>query len=378
MHLDVDIAGESLWNRLSEFGIGASVTMSVVYYVSSHGLGHAARSVQVLREIPASVSLHVKSGVPEWFFWQEVQRSFTFMHDVFDCGSLEVEDKGIDRRVTLQAYSAIAGRNAARLDAEVEWLKSVGARCVVTDIASFPLRVAAEAGIPGLLVANFTWVNIYEPYLKDFPQFSSLISDMRGEYRLAQTAFVAPPNMPMPFLHKVQNVPLMARRGRVRRNEILHAYGLDASKSLALCYPENMEKFKWHRLGDFRDWIFLTFATMPGARPRNLVTLEQGRFSHPDVVASVDAVVAKAGYGMVGECMCNGKPMLYTGRDHFAEFDVLDQALAEWGGAIKIPQKDFKMGHWGDALESLLAIKPVMADRCDGGKEVAAGIMKFV
>ena len=104
VHLDIDLAGESLWNQLSEFGIGASVTMSVVYYVSSHGLGHAARSVQVLREIPASVSLHVKSGVPEWFFWQEVQRSFTFMHDVFDCGSLEVEDKGIDRRVTLQAY----------------------------------------------------------------------------------------------------------------------------------------------------------------------------------------------------------------------------------------------------------------------------------
>lgn len=340
-------------------------------------MGHAARSIQVLQAIPDSIPLFVKSGVGEWFFWQEVRRPFNFTNDVFDCGSIE-NARGIDREASLRTYASITERNAARLDAEVEWLRSIGARCMVTDIASFPLKAASKAGIPGFLVANFTWVDIYEPYAAEFPRYLPILSDLRGEYRLAEQAFVTPPSLPMPYLHKVHNVGMIARKGRNRRAELAASHGLDESRPLVLCYPGNYSDFRWRGLGEMSDYVFLTFANVRGARPGNLITLEQGRFSHQDIVASVDAVVAKAGYGMVGESMCNGKPMLYTGREQFAEFPVLEKALKEWGGAIRIPQKEFRSGHWKDALERLLAMKPEAVKDCNGAREVAEALARIV
>jgi len=352
--------------------------MSIVYYVSSHGFGHAARSVQVMQAISPEIALHVKSGVPEWFFWQEVHRPFTFTHDVFDCGTIELNGRGVDRIASLKTYASITERNTARLEDEVEWLKAIGARCVVTDIASFPLKAAVKVGIPGFLVANFTWVDIYEPYLAEYPRYAPLVAEMRGEYRLASRAFVAPPSVSMPYLHDVHPVQLMARRGRDRRAELATSFGLPPDRPLILCYPGNFGTFRWLTLGEMTEYAFFTFATVDKARPANVFTIDQGRFSHPDIVASVDAVVAKAGYGMVGECMANGKPMVYPDRDHFAEFQALDAALRQWGGALKIDQDRYHAGQWREALEQLPSLHPAAVEACNGARQVAEELERAV
>lgn len=352
--------------------------MAIAYYISAHGFGHAARSVQILRELPASIALHIKTGVPEWFFSQEIRRPFTYIHDTFDCGAME-DARGVDRLATLSTYASIAQRNAQRLREEAGWLRSIGARCVASDIAPFPLRAAAEAGIPGCLVANFTWFDIYEPYVADYPRFQPMLDAMFAEYRLAHTTFVTPPSLPMPYLPHAETAGLVARRGRNRREELAQSLGLSLSRPLILFYAGKPAMgFPWHRLESMREYAFATFMRANGALPPNAFSIEPGRFSHPDVLASADAVVAKAGYGMAGECLVNARPMLYTDREHFAEFAALDEALRNWGGAIRIPRHQFYAGEWDEALPRLMQLKPEAAGPCDGASRIAQRLMEVI
>ena len=42
--------------------------MALVAYVSGHGLGHSAREVTILRDLPPEIPLYVKTAAPDWFW----------------------------------------------------------------------------------------------------------------------------------------------------------------------------------------------------------------------------------------------------------------------------------------------------------------------
>ena len=44
---------------------------------------------------------------------------------------------------------------------------------------------------------------------------------------------------------------------------------------------------------------------------------------YEDLVAAVDVVVTKPGYGIISECIANDTALLYTSRGRFVEYDVM-------------------------------------------------------
>ena len=48
---------------------------------------------------------------------------------------------------------------------------------------------------------------------------------------------------------------------------------------------------------------------------------------YEDLVRAADVVVTKPGYGIIAECLANDAAILYTDRGHFAEYDVLVEAM---------------------------------------------------
>jgi UDP-N-acetylglucosamine:LPS N-acetylglucosamine transferase len=96
-----------------------------------------------------------------------------------------------------------------------------------------------------------------------------------------------------------------------------------------------------------------------------------------DVVASCDAVIAKPGYGTVGECMANGIPVMYYPRPEFAEYAALRRAMIEWGGAVQIPFADFTELRWRSALDRAVMLDPPRVDS-SGAREAAREIMRLV
>jgi hypothetical protein len=321
--------------------------MSVVAYVSGHGLGHAARQVQILRRLPEPVPLIVKTSSPAWFWQSELTRPFELISESYDVGCIQKDSITIDIDATRVAKQAMDKKNRDRFDDERRWLESVGAKVVVCDVASFPLTVAATLGIPSLLVANFTWVDIYEPFIG----FTSILARLRAAYGHADLLIDTGLSLPMSYFPRRFEAGLVARVGRDRRDELPQS-----KKRLALIYAGNWGlPIAWERLKDFPDWHFLTLTPPGSVRPPNLTALSRELMPHEDIVASVDCVISKPGYGIVGECLVNGTPLLYGPRAEFAEYAALDAQLSGWPGGLKVSGEEFVQLLWKEALDRVPA-----------------------
>ncbi|CAF2140419.1 unnamed protein product [Brassica rapa subsp. trilocularis] len=117
-------------------GVSASSKHLVfAYYVTGHGFGHATRIVEVVRHlIAAGHDVHVVIGAPDFVFTSEIQSP----------------------RLKIRKYveTAVIPR-AEILETEVEWLHSIKADFVVSDVVPVACRAAADAGIRSVCVTNF-------------------------------------------------------------------------------------------------------------------------------------------------------------------------------------------------------------------------------
>jgi hypothetical protein len=87
---------------------------------------------------------------------------------------------------------------------------------------------------------------------------------------------------------------------------------------------------------------FLSYHPAPAGRLDNLHVIPAADWPGSDLIASSDAILAKAGYGTICEAMACGTPMIYPPRRGFAEFRSLDRALRGWAGGLPISSRDFR------------------------------------
>jgi L-arabinokinase len=79
---------------------------------------------------------------------------------------------------------------------------------------------------------------------------------------------------------------------------------------------------------------------------------------YEDLVAAVDIVVTKPGYGIIAECVANDTAVLYTSRGQFVEYDVLVREMPRWLRTEFISNEDLLGGRWQDALDRLRKAPP--------------------
>lgn len=354
--------------------------MCVVAYVSGHGFGHSAREVEILRRLPPDVALVVKTTAPEWFWRAEVKRPFEYVADAFDVGTVQTTSVDVDARATLAAFREMTARNAARANDELADLQRRGARVIVTDVASFPLALAARLGVPGLCVANFTWADIYAGLTDAEPGLAPVARQLEQEYAQATLLLEAGLSLPMPYFARRESVGLVARPGRARRDELLQLLGgaVAPEARLALLYVGNWGlPLPWERLQTFAPaWHFVSL-NAPPVPVANLSVLPQSALPHPDLVASCDLVISKPGYGLVGECLTAGTPLLYCPRVGFVEYQALDAALGAWPGGFRLPTDAFLAADWQTVLDAVPPRGQVPRLPAPGGQRAADVITQF-
>jgi hypothetical protein len=352
--------------------------MSIVVYVSGHGLGHSARQVEILRRIPSEIPLIIKTRAPEAFWRSEVNRPFTFLLDSFDVGCIQKNGLEIDIPATFSAVQEIIAANEVREQSEIAFLKEAEARLVVTDIAAFPLKIASRCGIPSLCIANFTWVEIYRAFLGEHADFAEIIERYVREYECATALLKAGLALEMPYFSVQEDIGLVARTGVRRREDVLQLLPDEArNQRLALVYVSGWGlPINYGMLERYSDWQFISLDPPP-ILPSNWTVLSRYDLPHPDLVASMDCVISKPGYGIVGECLAAGTPFLYPPRPQFAEYFAIDAGLTEWQGGIRMTEQDFHRGDWRMYLDSVPSYESVPGQKTNGGERAAAAMLKY-
>jgi hypothetical protein len=332
--------------------------MHLAYYVTGHGYGHASRCCALCENLPVSVQVTLCTSIPRSFFDEELKREFNYRMVEFDCGCVQHDSVLVDVKATLETYTAIAHRNEIFLQGEVSWCLSQGINAIVSDITPFAFEVAHSAGIPSIAVSNFSWCDIYKPYLEDVPAFEPVFKKMQQQYQLADTVLALfPPAQLSDFISK-ENVGILGRIGVSRRTELCSIYGLSPQKYLAAIYigTYGLNDVQWAKLEQFSQWEFLGLQPIKGA-PCNYHAIEKVDCSYTDLLSSVDCVVSKLGYGIVSSSLLNGVPLIYPPRDDFAEYPFLEKALADRGCDYLIDNKNYRSLSWGAALEYCLGKK---------------------
>lgn len=151
----------------------------LAYYVTGHGFGHATRVAEVVRHlILAGHDVHIVTAAPDFVFNHEIQSRSLFIRRVLlDCGAVQSDALTVDRLASLDKYSETAVKpRASILARETEWLNSIKADLVVSDVVPVACRAAADAGIRSVCVANFSWDFVYVDYVMAAgPTYRSII-----------------------------------------------------------------------------------------------------------------------------------------------------------------------------------------------------------
>lgn len=352
----------------------------VVFYVSGHGLGHAARAAAVagaLRRLEGPrLRLAARSAGPAWLLAEGDPA--TVVHPstpaALDPGAVQRTVLDVDVPATARAHAAFAPRFEARAAEEAAWLRAVGARVVVADVAPLGCAAAARAGIPALVVGNFGWDALLGTWTHAHPELSAPVARYREAYASALA-------VRLPLHAGIEAFPRRVDAGHVvrpvRRDcaAVRRALGLgDEARTILLV---SLGAADLEALGvrdvDAGDAAVAALAPPPpGTRSRWIGIAPGEAGTHPELVAAADAVLAKPGYGTVAEALVLGTRFLALPREGWPETAPLLDGLAEEGCAAPLAREDFAAGRWQPALGALLARpRPGRRARGDGAARVA-------
>ena len=353
---------------------------SVAYYVSGHGLGHAARAGEVVRALAAlgvADRIHVRTRAPAEMFGEFTGTPVTVHPVSTDAGAVEETPLRIDPRRTLEAAGDVLRRRDEIIAAEQAFIREAGVGLIASDAPFLAGDVGAAAGVPCLALTNFTWDWIFEPYAEQFPEYQDVVRQVRGGYA-AMTGWLR-----LPFAQstgafsQVWDVPLVARHPGHRRAESAGALGVDRDSRPRVLI--GMRGGVPHdtvlaAVRDTRDFTFLYPGEWPGDAPENLRPFQvTDDLSFSDAISAADVVVAKLGYGTLADCIATGNTrLLWPPRQGFREDEITAEEAPAHLPMQELPLADFERGRWREHLRKLMRVPfPATPTRTDGAEVCA-------
>jgi hypothetical protein len=129
-----------------------------------------------------------------------------------------------------------------------------------------------------------------------------------------------------------------------------------------------------------RHHLLVTSARLP--RPSsNASYIEVGEIGHPmfghhELVAAVDCVIGKPGYGTVAECLRRPTPLCWLSRSGFREEPKLVEAIERWLPSAHLTLDDLASGRWQDQVDAALASAPREPPPTPEGATQAATLLR--
>ncbi|GMQ02600.1 hypothetical protein CsSME_00048747 [Camellia sinensis var. sinensis] len=350
------------------------------YYVTGHGFGHATRVVEVVRHlILAGHDVHVVTGAPDFVFTTEIQSPRLFLRKlVLDCGAVQADALTVDRLASLEKYSetAVKPRDSI-LAMEVEWLNSIKADLVVSDVVPVACRAAADAGIRSVCVTNFSWDFIYAEYVMAAGNHHrSIVWQIAEDYSHCEFLIRLPGYCPMPAFRDAIDVPLVVRRFHKSRKEARKELGIGEDVKLVILNFGG-QPAGWKLKEEYlpSGWLCLVCGASDNTElPPNFIKLARDVYT-PDVIAASDCMLGKIGYGTVSEALAYKLPFIFVRRDYFNEEPFLRNMLEYFQGGVEMIRRDLLTGQWKPYLERAVSLKPCYEGGINGG-EVAARILQ--
>jgi len=325
------------------------------------------------------VRLFVRTSVAEWLLRHTITAPFELDSRPVDTGLVQIDSLRLDERGSAEQARAFYAGFGERAAVEAAWLRERDVDLAVVDAPPLGCEAAARAGIPAIVIANFTWDFIYSDYA-EFHAAPQIIDLIQSAYQKAEAGWRLPMHCGFESFGTVVDVPLVARqclpakpRADVRatlgvpvdRPMVLVSFGGYGASGPRFARPDCLERWTVFTTGDAGFWP-------EGVQVLADAEIYRRGLRYCDVVRSTDVVLTKPGYGIISECIANDAAMLYTSRGHFAEYDVLVREMPRYLRCEFISNEALIAGRWLEHLETLHAAPPPpVRPRTDGADVIA-------
>ena len=318
--------------------------------ISSHGYGHLAQTAPVLNRLAAlrpGLRITLRSGLPLRQLKQRIHVPFEHIAAASDFGYVMVDALTIDRDATHARYQHLHAHYAERVAADADLLTALHADAVFANVAYVPLAAAAQIGIPAIAMCSLNWADLYAHYFGADALHTAMLAAYRGAIFLRTT-----PGMPMPTFDRSESIGPIATPGRERRAELRAKVSLDETARVGLIalggIPTRLPVERWPMQPDTH-WLV---PEAWHAQRADMHAFEPLGWSFADLLRSVDAVVAKPGYGTFVEAACNRTAVIYQRRtDDWPEQDCLIDWLQHHARCAEVSADDLQAGNLGAALD---------------------------
>ncbi len=334
----------------------------ILFYISGHGLGHAARSAEVIRalgEHEPGIRILVNTAAPKRLFADLPAVAGDVTAFEIDTGVVEKSSSlSIDPHATAAQLTEFNKHCDEIVAAEAERVRRENISLVVADIPYLAGEIAEHAGVPCVAIGNFTWDWIYEPYLAGAPDGEASLALIRRAYR-KMTCYLR-----LPFSHNAESipnvvdVPLIVRPLQAAPRDVLRKLGIDAHDRRPRILYAMRDSTPLGTVAraarNVPDRLILYFGSQQENMPdntRSVVLDDQMHF--PDVLNVCDAVVSKLGYGTLADCISTHTPILFPPRSNFREDEILVPAALKLLRAREFPLEDYGSGNWIPHLRRL-------------------------
>jgi hypothetical protein len=353
---------------------------AIACFVSPHGFGHSARITAIMdalaRRLP-DTRFEVFTTAPEWFFHDSLLAPFSYHETVTDVGLAQATPFDEDIPETVRRLDALVPFREEVVGMLARRVRELHCALVLCDIAPLGIAVAEAAGLPSVLVENFTWDWIYEGYAAEDPRLvrhAEYLGEVFGRANLhIQTEPVCARR------EGALVVPPVAREPRTSPAEIRARLRVPGGSRLALVttggIPDARDSIAGlaERAGSLRS---VSLVVPVGDRwirvGENVIVIpHHSGFFHPDLVSAADIVIGKLGYSTVAEVFRAGAPFLFVQRPRFRESAVLAAFAASRLACLSIPEQDLLTGAYLDRFSDLLEI-PFARSPEPNGADLAA------
>ena len=369
--------------------------MTIVFYISGHGFGHASRDIEVINALYAArpdLRIIVRTTAAQWLFDLTVRRGtteaaasrFDYQRLETDTGIVQMDSLRLDADASIRQAREFMRDFDARVADEAAFLKREGAAVVVADLPPLGIAAAKAAGLPAIALGNFTWDWIYSAY----PGTDDLVATWASIYAHTDLALRLPMHGGFATMSHIVDLPFVARRSTRDPAETRAMLGLPPHERLVLLSfgGYGLERMNLDALSRLDGYVAMVSGSVPlGDLPQGLDAGRRGSLlgideramyaagrRYEDLVRAVDVVVTKPGYGIIAECLANDTALLYTSRGHFIEYDVLVEAMPHVVRAAFINHDDLFAGDWTPYLDALLAQPAPPQQPAVNGADVAA------
>ncbi len=305
---------------------------------------------KIITSIPESVVIsRIANKIPA--------AQFCYIHDKTntDIGIPMIDAMQVDHKKTITCYKNIHSHWDNHIHFEEQRIKALNVDMVLSNVGYIPLQAATNLSIPSVALCSLDWASTWHIFGSNDQFGKVILSQIIQAYQSANLFLQMTPHLPMLFLNNKVSVPFVVRQGKTERQVLEKCYPHFVGKKLILIsmgggMDAEINFDQWPKIDQV-----IYIVTGANRLPKGYYHADTFVLDFSDMMASVDIVLTKTGYGMVVESAVNQTPLFYVARADWPEHDIMLKWCKGNNNVLEIDRVEFEQGLTEDKINMLFS-----------------------